>query len=400
MPSVTASAPGKVILLGEHAAVYGRPALVTGAGLRLRATIETVETIETENDGVHLRVPSSGYEETTTWREVLATARAARAAWEGYAAAPSAAAFREVAKIGRDARDGADAPGAGSSAGRLLRIALGEAADSLDRGAAADAGELEPIVLTVRSEIPVGSGFGSSAAAAVAVILAYLASRGASPSPDDLQRLSLEVERRQHGTPSGVDNATVIHGGVLEARRTDGGTVELRPVPVQPDRLRHFRIVGSGPPAEGTGTVVAAVRDLRERDPAAVDARFDRLAALTATLRDALCRNEERPETIVDTVREAHRCLVALGVVPPPVVALIEQVEARGGAAKISGAGSLAGPGAGNVLLYHPHPGELDRLLTEWTERAADAAPGGGRPLHVYDVDLGADGARLEQETP
>jgi len=386
VPSATASAPGKVILLGEHAAVYGRPALVAGAGLRLHASVESAE------HGVHLHIPSSGHEEATTWDEVLDTARATRGAWERYAAAPSAEAFRRVGEAGRSAHPRPGDAAGGSSAGRLLRIALGEAVDSLAAGDGPfAASELAPVALTVRSEIPIGSGFGSSAAAAVAVILAYLAFRGASPTPEELHRLSLEVERRQHGTPSGVDNATVIHGGVLEARRTDRGAVELRSVPVRPERLQRFRIAGSGPPAEGTGTVVAAVRELHQRNPAAIEATFDRLAALTATLRDALCHGDERPETILETLREAHRSLAALRVVPEPVQALIEAVEEAGGAAKVSGAGSLAGPGAGNVLLYHPEPAALDRFLAD------RSSPGSQHPLQVYDVALGADGVRLEE---
>ncbi len=373
--------------MGEHAAVYGRPALVAAAGLRLTATVTDAAA------GVELALadfpaapgrpaPDGGLRETTTWADVLHVTRCARRAWERYIDAPSSASFRSV--------------GSGSGPTRLLRIALGEAARA-GRSSRDDLTPPAPVALTVHSAIPVGSGFGSSAAAAVAVILAYLAHRGDPPDADRLHRVSLEVERRQHGTPSGVDNATVIHGGVLSARRReDSSGVEIEPVAAHRDRLRRFRIAGTGSPAEGTGAVVAAVRELRDRRPRAIEAAFDRLAELTLALRRELCREADRPEEVAAMVREAEARLEELGVVPEPVRRLIRALEERGGAAKISGAGSLAGPGAGNLLLYHPEPESLDAFLAPWTDRAE--RPSGAISLEIHDVGLGAPGARLEED--
>jgi mevalonate kinase len=65
------------------------------------------------------------------------------------------------------------------------------------------------------------------------------------------------------------------------------------------------------------------------------------------------------------------------------VRSLVRQVEAAGGAAKVSGAGSLAGPGAGSLLVYHPDPG----LIAGWDFL---------RPFRCYPVHLGAAGFRWE----
>lgn len=375
--------------MGEHAAVYGRPALVAAADLRLTATVaeaaQGVELALADFPGTSDRAASGGgLRETTTWEEVLDVTRDAREAWERYIAAPSSKSFRSVET--------------GTGPTRLLRIALGEAVCA----GVSSRRDPTPIGLTVHSAIPVGSGFGSSAAAAVAVTFAYLVFRGETPDADRLHRLSLEVERRQHGTPSGVDNATVIHGGVLSARRReDSSGVEIEPVAADRERLRRFRIAGTGSPAEGTGAVVAAVRELRDRRPRAIESAFDRLGDLTLALRRELCREADRPKEVAALVREAEARLEELGVVPEPVRRLVRAVEERGGAAKISGAGSLAGPGAGNLLLYHPEPAVLDAFLGPLADPTDPpvAAPGAAElALRVYEVALGAPGARLEED--
>ncbi len=40
MKKITVSAPGKLMLFGEHAVVYGRPCIVTAVGQRMKATVE------------------------------------------------------------------------------------------------------------------------------------------------------------------------------------------------------------------------------------------------------------------------------------------------------------------------------------------------------------------------
>jgi mevalonate kinase len=356
---LTVSAPGKLILLGEHAVVYGRPALVAAIDLRLSARFSSSGIPGVL--GVRLDLPGLGHREHLSWREVREYARAARARWQEYALHPGPQSFREMR---------------GEDPAHVVKSALGEALELLGEEPG------DALALRLESDLPVGSGFGSSAAVAVAVLSGYLAWRSAAVAAGEIERLALEVERRQHGHPSGVDGATVLRGGVLWARKSPGG-LEIEPVRARSPVLARLRVYDTGMPPEATGAVVAAVRARREADPARSERILDRIEAATAAFRAELEREEEDRERTLHLIREAQVCLEELGVVPGEVRAAVREIVAAGGAAKVSGAGSLAGPGAGSLLVYHPEP---ERLLGCVALRTF--------PFHA--VHLGAPGFRQE----
>ncbi len=105
--------------------------------------------------------------------------------------------------------------------------------------------------------------------------------------------------------------------------------------------------------------------------------------AATRAFRAELTRDVEDPARVRELFRECEACLEELGVVPRAVRSLVRQIEAAGGAAKISGAGSLAGPGAGSLLVYHAE----EERISGWPFL---------RPFPAHPVHLGATGLRLE----
>ncbi|MFQ5350228.1 MAG: mevalonate kinase [Thermoanaerobaculia bacterium] len=343
---VAVSAPGKLILMGEHGAVYGLPALTAALGLRVRA-----ELADGGEEGVEMDLPNLGLHLRSSWREIGERAALTRARWQSY-------------------RDGAPFERDDDPAG-VVRSALGEAAT----GSAPES--LPPLRLRVRSELPVGAGFGSSAAVAVSVIAGFLAWRGGGMDLGHVGRLAFEVERRQHGRPSGIDHGTVLRGGVQWAAPDAGGDLRLRPVAARPELLRAFRIYDSGSPIESTGTVVAAVADHRRNDPDGFADLLARMGAAVADLRVALESGDDGG--VAASVREFERCLEEIGVVPEPIQRAVRRLERAGGAAKISGAGALSGDAAGCLLVYQ-------------SPASAPEPPGWRR----IDCAMGGPGLRLE----
>ncbi|MFQ5615374.1 MAG: mevalonate kinase [Anaerolineales bacterium] len=158
MQTFTASAPGKIILFGEHAVVYGQPAIAVPV-----TQVQATATVE----------PIPG--------EMLGT---------GHIIAP---------QINLDAVMGELPPDNPLvTAIRNLQTALG-------------AGEHLAFRLRIHSTIPVAAGLGSGAAVSAAVIRAFSAFLGRVLPDEDVSVLAYQVEKIHHGTPSGIDNTVVVY---------------------------------------------------------------------------------------------------------------------------------------------------------------------------------------------
>lgn len=353
---VVATVPGKLILMGEHAVVYGRPAVVAAVGLTARVELKL------RHRGVAIELPDIDFRSELSWSEILAYTRSARSAWVEYSRRPGPETFNRVR---------------GEDTDHLIKVALGEVAE----GAAAES--LLALGVKVESEIPIGAGFGSSAATAVGVVAAALEMLGLPAGAPQVDRLVMEAERRQHGLPSGVDHRTVLRGGLIWAQTGPKGALEIEELSADPELLAGFRVFHTGAPEETTGAVVAEVRRRKREAPKWFDEVLDRMGRLVVEFHDLLPRADAGHEEVSRIIRDYERCLEEIGVVPRGVRDVVRRVEASGGAAKISGAGGLEGPGAGCLLAYWPHPGD-------------DGLPAELDTYTRYSVALGVDGLRVE----
>ncbi len=302
-----AVAPGKLILSGEHAVVYGKPAIAMAID---RSAV--FEVTPQAGDRISFDLPGGAEGESFT----LMALRDLK---------------RRVEKKYREFLNGEIGIGYVLAApADLLRFAFINTLDGLHR--TLDSG----LVLQLRSSIPMGCGLGSSAATVLSELRAMGHYLRVDFKPEWYYEYSLDAEKLQHGNPSGVDSYISLHGGCA---RFEQGQARAMALP----RMKMF-MVQTGIPAATTGECVMEVeRRFRNSE---IWSEFE---DVTNAFEEAIRTNNLQKMHWL--VRENNRLLSAIGVVPEKVQRFISEIEAWGGSAKICGAGSVTGDNGGIVLV-------------------------------------------------
>lgn len=204
--------------------------------------------------------------------------------------------------------------------------------------------------IRVQSDIPIGCGMGSSAATILSIVHAVAHHLRMDLPSDMLYRLGLEAENMQHGYSSGLDLRVSLYGGCLYIK---DGHIQQRSVPKIP-----MYLINTGTPDTGTGECVAAAAHHFKTTSIGDD-----FAAVTEAMDVALQQNDLLD--VKKAIAKNHELLVKIGVVPEPVQQFISAVEREGGAAKICGAGAVSGKKAGVVLVVTDDEDALKKLCTQ-----------------------------------
>ncbi len=220
-----ASAAGKVILLGEHAVVYGKHALAVPVRDAVYARVELAE------GRTSVEVPD--------WK----------------------------ARVELSADPAADEGAAGAIRCVIEELGVGD----------------RHYRVVIRSSLPRAMGLGSSAAIAVAVVRGFDAALKLGLDDTEVNRIAYECEKLAHGTPSGVDNTVSTYAQPLLFQRKKGLQVrELHPG--EPMDL----VVASGHQRGLTHEVVAGVRRRSELAGSRYSMIFDEMDALALAGADAM----------------------------------------------------------------------------------------------------------------
>lgn len=278
MPVIFAKAPGKIILFGEHAVVYGQPAIAIPVN-KVNATAKVYPNLEAQPGEVRIHALDIQLD----------------------------AALSELTD---------DHPLA-------IAARLGLQAVAVERPPG--------LTLQISSTIPISAGMGSSAAISIAIIRALSDFLGAPLSPGDISALAYKVERIQHGTPSGIDNNVIAHQKPVFFTR--GKPIEYLKI----ERPTHWVIADSG---EKTSTfeTVSDVRKLFDSDPSTYKQIFEQIGEITQNAREGLIKGDNnRLGKLMD---ENQRLLEKINVSSRNLEDLIRAAKDAGAVgAKLSGGG-------------------------------------------------------------
>ncbi|HIE34197.1 MAG TPA: mevalonate kinase [Candidatus Altiarchaeales archaeon] len=274
-----ASAPGKVILLGEHAAVYGNPVLVATVDLRNYVTVEKRDDNKYLLNNVTVDVRNFEFDSTK---------------------------FPELKK--------------------KWNLALSiEAIERTQKYLGEEVG----LNITIESSVPVSSGMGSSASVASALVMAISKEMGYNLKKEEVAKIAWDIENLIHKKSSGVDPFAVTYGGIIRYQKGKCTRLNIK---------EYLEVtIGNTGIRSDTGEIVSDVMNLKKRFPEF----FDKYLCIMRDIVDYGQKFLENGniEKFGQIMNINHGLLSAIGVSSPELERLVWAARKKSLGAKLCGAG-------------------------------------------------------------
>ncbi|MHA1952869.1 MAG: mevalonate kinase [Candidatus Heimdallarchaeaceae archaeon] len=273
---VTFSAPGKVILFGEHSVVYGYPAIASAIGLRAKCSINST-SLEQNTISVPNIMPD---------RKFI---------------------------LGNEIPDDL----------KSLEFILNHILKKTKRQ--------KNLEMEILSDLPVSAGLGSSAAVAVSVVTSLFSILGIEYNLENVNEVAFDAEKIIHGTPSGIDNTISTFGGSIIFEK---GNIKQIPINLH---LSHIVIVNSLVP-RNTRDLVNSLRDRYNKNSKKYSQLFEEIGEIVEESQKSL--KDGDLERIGYLMNKNHILLEKLGVGNKhikKIVSILNNQKAIG--CKLTGAG-------------------------------------------------------------
>ena len=392
-PAFMVSAPGKVIVFGEHAVVHGKAAMAAAISLR---SYLLVTSLSKSHRTISLVFPDVGLDHTWNIDDLP---------WNVFSEGVKKPKYYDLV-TSLDERillalkphiEGVSPDSKGEKGNILRKAALAFLYVFLCLGSPTSSA----CKYTLRSTLPIGAGLGSSASVSVCLSAALLKQAQVLAGPhldqpeeevevqlDRINKWAFVGELCIHGNPSGVDNTVATRGKAVLFKRED----YTKPPRARP--LKEFPelplLVVDTKVSRSTATEVAKVAARRKKYPEVTEHVLDSIDKVTMSAYNLITSDDFDPlseaniEHLGDLFRINHGLLVSLGVSHPKLEHIQELIDhAHVGWTKLTGAG---GGGCAIALLR----GDVDPEVLEGVQKKFEA-----EGFEEYKTTLGGEGVGI-----
>ena len=189
-------APGKIILFGEHSVVYGKPAIAIPV-----QDLLVITTIKSSKNEVKVFSDKIGLDATLNSLTIDNAIR------------------------------------------KTIQLFAEEFSINISN-----------VEIKINSSIPVASGLGSGAAVTVSILKALNEYYGVEASLNVLNQIAFDVEKIHHGTPSGIDNTTILFEKPIFFQKD-------QPIEILDFKNTYYFVIANTGIQASTKKVVAGVRE-------------------------------------------------------------------------------------------------------------------------------------------
>ncbi len=333
---ITASAPGKIILFGEHATVYDKLGIAAAIDKRIGVSAYKGGT------AVELQQPFHFPNLRKTEDEI-------KALHSNFKLLLEKKDFTGIKELGFQ---------------NAIYVVLGEIFSQHGYSSIIARAHLSHTL----------KGIGASASLFSSLSAATLKALGIEAGKQEISDFSYAGDIVAHGgTPSGIDNSIATYGGFLSFRKSEG------PKPLQLDLNAKVIVIDTGEKSS-TGELVSRVRALREKEPEKVDRIMSEIDGISM---EALAKIKNKDIVSLGNLMDKnHTLLKSLGC-----GISTEKIEKIVSLAKENGAygAKLSGAGGGGVCI----------ALTDSPKKILDPMKAAG--FYCFETNLGAPGVSLEE---
>lgn len=313
------SAPGKVILFGEHAVVYGVPAIAGAIDLRTFCAVDNCSP----SDQVQLDFPDVNLQFTIHLADLPFDTEHVTSSYKPIFDEDRFQRLNSILK-----KWNLDSFSHKAALAFLyLYVHIGPRSKGGFR-------------FVVRSGLPIGAGLGSSAGFSVCLAAAIMHTADNPLKVDEVLNWSFMGECCIHGKPSGIDNAVAVYGGAVYFRRGLESPADLIPYANLPST--GLLLVNTHIPRM-TSELVDHVSNIKKRWPRLFHSLMNAMSAVTLEA-DELLKNHDSVKDLGQKLGELasinHGMLVGLGVSHPALEEVRHATADLGlGNTKLTGAG-------------------------------------------------------------